>query len=209
MKKKRRKRKREKEKERGRKYKNNVEKKQVNHHSSSSSCLPCIALCRARNASASPPARLAFEALFGVARPLPPESCEFILTALSRGAGGGAGFLPAIFGRLAGGAGGAGLALAAAAVAAPLMEGTGLALAAAGGGGGGAGLGVGAACSSRYAWGVQPWTEVVMFIHNHQPRSISFVVLVAMESRTYHFLPSIQSVQFRPPECPTRWTGRC
>lgn len=95
-----------------------------------------------------------------------------MLTALSRGAGGGAGtaFLPAMFGRFAGGAGGAGLAFAAAAVAAaPLADGTGLALGAAGGGGGGAGLGVGATCSSRYAWGVQPWTEVAMFMHNHQP----------------------------------------
>ena len=146
--------------------------KQVYHHSSSSSCLPCIAFCRALNASARPPAKLAFEVLFGVPRPLPPdESCEFMLTALSRGAGGGVGtaFLLAMFGRFAGGAGGAGLALAAAAVAAPLAAGTGLALGAAGGGGGGAGLGVGATCSSRYAWGVQPWTEVVMFMHNHQP----------------------------------------
>lgn len=96
-----------------------------------------------------------------------------MLTALSRGAGGGAGavLLPAMLGRLAGGAGGAGLALAAAAVAAPLVAGTGLARGAAGGGGGGVGLGAGAgaACSSRYASGVQPCTDVAVFIHNHQP----------------------------------------
>lgn len=82
-------------------------------------------------------------------RCLTPE--HSILTALSRGAGGGAGaaFRPAMLGRFAGGAGGAGLALAAAAVAAPLGTGDGVDRAA-GGGGGGAGLGAGAAtCSSR------------------------------------------------------------
>lgn len=104
-----------------------------------------MALWRALKASARPPARLAFEELFGVPRPLPPEeSCEFMLTALSRGAGGGAGFRP--MGLFAGGAGGVGLAFAAAAAAAaPFVFG-------AVGGGGGAGLGAGAAgaaCSSR------------------------------------------------------------
>lgn len=73
-----------------------------------------------------------------------------MLTALSRGAGGGAGatFRAAMFGRLAGGAGGAGLALAAAVVAEPFVAGTGLDRAE-GGAGGGAGLGAGATCSSR------------------------------------------------------------
>jgi hypothetical protein len=39
----------------------------------------------------------------------------------------------------------------------------------AGGGGGGAGLGAAAAISSRYASGVHPWAEVVVFMHNHHP----------------------------------------
>lgn len=124
----------------------------MNYHSSSSSCFPCIAFCLARNASANPPAKLAFDALLGVPRPLF-DSCWFMLTALSRGAGGGAGavFRPAMLGLLAGGAGGAGLALAAAAAPtpAPLGIGLGVERGAAGGGGGGAGLGAGAACSSR------------------------------------------------------------
>jgi hypothetical protein len=92
-----------------------------------------------------------------------------MLTALSRGAGGGAGtaLRAAMFGRFAGGAGGAGLVLAAAA--APLVAGAGVDLGAVGGGGGGAGFGVGATCSSRYASGVQPCAEVVMFMHSHQP----------------------------------------
>lgn len=146
------------------------------YQSSSSSCFPWIALCRARSASARPPAKLAFDELFGVPRPLPPdESCEFILTVLSRGSegGGGAIFRVAMLGRFAGGAGGAGLALAAAAAAvAPFVDGTGAATGvglAVGGAGGGAGLGAGAACSSRYASGAQPCTEVVMFIHSHHP----------------------------------------
>lgn len=84
----------------------------------------------------------------GVARPL--FDSWFMLTALSRGAGGGAGavFRPAMLGLLAGGAGGAGLALAAA-VAAPFDTGLGAARGATGGGGGGVGLGAGVACSSR------------------------------------------------------------
>ena len=64
-----------------------------------------------------------------------------MLTALSLGAGGGAGFLPpAPMGRLAGGAGGAGLAFALA----PLVwaGGGGTERAATGGAGGGMGLGV-------------------------------------------------------------------
>lgn len=83
-------------------------------------------------------------------RPLAPdESPEFMLAALSRGAGGGAGLRPAMLGRLAGGAGGAGFVFAAAAAPAPFGPGLGVARGAAGGGGG-MGLGVGAmACSSR------------------------------------------------------------
>lgn len=118
------------------------------YHSSSSSCLPCIALCRARNASAKPPARLAFDALLGVPRPLAPdESPDCMLTALSRGAGGGAGLRPAMLGRLAGGAGGAGLVLAAAAAPAPFGIGLGVARGAMGGGGG-MGFGAGATATS-------------------------------------------------------------
>ena len=107
-------------------------------------------------------------------RPLPPgESCEFMLTALSRGAGGGAGatFRAAMFGLLAGGAGGAGLAFAAAAVAVPFVAGVGIGRAT-GGAGGGAGLGAGAACSSRYASGAQPWMDVVGLMQSHQPRHV-------------------------------------
>jgi hypothetical protein len=92
-----------------------------------------------------------------VPRPLAPdESCEFMLTALSRGARGGAGavFRPAMLGRFAGG-GGAGLAFAAATVADPFV-GAGLDRGAVGGGGGGVGRGAGGTCSSRYASGVQP-----------------------------------------------------
>lgn len=147
------------------------------YQSSSSSCFPCIALCRARSASARPPARLALEALLGVPRPLAPdESFEFMLTALSRGAGGGAGaaLRPAMLGRLAGGAGGAGLALAfaAAAAPAPFVTGLGVARGAVGGGGGGVGRGAAATCSSRYASGVHPWADVVMFMQSHHPKSM-------------------------------------
>lgn len=86
--------------------------------------------CRARNASAKPPARLgALLPPSGVARPLP--SLVPILTALSRGAGGGAGFLVPAPGRF-GGAGGVGLALAAGEPLMPFVFD-----AAAGGGGGG------------------------------------------------------------------------
>lgn len=82
-------------------------------------------------------------------RPLAPdESPEFMLTALSRGAGGGAGLRPAMLGRLAGGAGGAGLAFAMVAAPAPLGTGLGVARGAAGGGGG-AVFGVEVTCSSR------------------------------------------------------------
>lgn len=70
--------------------------------------------CRCLNASANPPAKLGF-APSGVALPLlPPVLVELsasilpILTALSLGPGGGAGFLPV--GRFVGGAGGAGFA---------------------------------------------------------------------------------------------------
>lgn len=119
-----------------------------------------MALCLALSASARPPARLALDALFGVPRPLAPdESPEFMLTALSRGAGGGAGLRPAMVGRFAGGAGGAGFVFAAAAAPTPppLGTGEGVARGAVGGGGGGVGLGGGADfCSSKYASGVQP-----------------------------------------------------
>lgn len=81
----------------------------------------------------------------GVARPLAPpeESCELMLTALSR-VGGARGLRPAAIGLFAGGAGGAGLAFAAA-TALPL----GAAFGATGGGGGGAGLTAATAISSR------------------------------------------------------------
>lgn len=65
--------------------------------------------CRCLNASANPPARLGFPPLSGVALPLLPPVLP-ILIALSLGAGGGAGFLPA--GRFVGGAGGVGFARA-------------------------------------------------------------------------------------------------
>ena len=70
-------------------------------------------ICLALNASAKPPAKLGallLSALSGVFLPLPPLLVP-MLTALSRGAGGGAGFLPPP-GRF-GGAGGVGLAFAA------------------------------------------------------------------------------------------------
>ena len=76
-------------------------------------------ICLALNASASPPARLGALELSGVLRPLPPLLVP-MLTALSLGAGGGAGFLPPT-GRF-GGAGGVGFALTAGACeAVPLM----------------------------------------------------------------------------------------
>lgn len=84
------------------------------HQSSSPSSLPCVAFCLLFNCSASPIARLgALELpstlLSGVSLPLPPL-LELMLTALSRGVGGGGGFLPPAPGRL-GGAGGVGFAL--------------------------------------------------------------------------------------------------
>lgn len=80
-------------------------------------------ICLALNASAKPPAKLgalAPSAFSGVFPPLPPLLVP-ILTALSLGAGGGAGFLPPP-GRF-GGAGGVGFAFAAAGAreAVPLM----------------------------------------------------------------------------------------
>lgn len=86
------------------------------YQSSSSSLFPCILICRILNASANPPAKLGarlpspFTPPSGVSLPLPPLLVP-ILTALSLGAGGGAGFLPPP-GRL-GGAGGVGFAFAA------------------------------------------------------------------------------------------------
>lgn len=124
------------------------------YQSSSSSLFPCILICLALNASARPPARLGAllpsfppsKLLFGVSLPLPPLLVP-ILIALSLGAGGGAGFLPAP-GRF-GGAGGVDFAFAAAGRAlVPFIP----FVAAAGGGGGteramgwgGAGGGMGA-----------------------------------------------------------------
>lgn len=106
-----------------------------------------------------------------------------MLTALSRGSAGGAGatFRVAMFGRLAGGAGGAFLAFAAAAAADPFVAGAGAGDGvdlATGGAGGGAGFGAGATCSSRYASGAQPCIDVVMFIHSHHPARLASVVHV-------------------------------
>ena len=151
------------------------------YQSSSSSLFPCILICLILNASANPPARLGALLSFlpstlvsGVSLPLPPLLVP-ILTALSLGAGGGAGFLPAP-GRF-GGAGGVGFALLAAGRGTvPLIP----FVAAAGGGGGlervagcggaGGGRGFGAS-STRYAEGVQPWEEPSSFLASHQPMS--------------------------------------
>jgi len=91
-----------------------------------------------------------------------------MLTALSLGAGGGAGFLPA--GLFPGGAGGLGLAfrpgLEAPLVIVPLaMDATG-----AGGGGGGAGFAA-SWCGARYAEGVQPSLEPSSFLPSHHPNA--------------------------------------
>ena len=124
------------------------------YQSSSSSFRPCILICLALNASAKPPAKLGalpLSGLSGVVPPLPPLTV-LMLTALSLGAGGGAGFLPPP-GRF-GGAGGVGFALAAGArEALPFMpftdaEGGGAGTARAtgwGGAGGGMGLGLSSA----------------------------------------------------------------
>lgn len=94
-----------------------------------------------------------------------------MLTALSLGAGGGAGFLPT--GLFVGGAGGVGLARAVSTerVAVPLrtmpfavLEG-GWAVGA-GGAGGGAGLGI---SGVRYAEGAQPCAEASSFLTSHHP----------------------------------------
>jgi len=92
--------------------------------------------------------------LFGVALPLPPDSFEFKLTALSLGAGGARGFRPPAAGLFAGGAGGVGLAFRAG-LGAPfacetvmLGEGTGRAAAGGGGGGGGGAAARAGSCSS-------------------------------------------------------------
>lgn len=85
------------------------------YQSSSSSpfLFPCILACRCLNASANPPAKLLPPptGLPSTGVPLPllasPVLLPPMLTALSRGAGNGEGFL--LPGRLAGGAGGAGL----------------------------------------------------------------------------------------------------
>ena len=121
------------------------------YQSSSSSFRPCMLICLALNASAKPPAKLGAlppSAFSGVFLPLPPSLVP-ILTALSLGAGGGAGFFPPP-GRF-GGAGGVGFAFAAGAREAvpltPLVdaEGGGAGTARAtgwGGAGGGMGLGM-------------------------------------------------------------------
>ena len=96
-----------------------------------------------------------------------------MLTALSLGAGGGAGFLPAM-GRLAGGAGGVGLApLTAGRGTEPFVDtpfdrggGSGTDRVVTGGGGGGGGA---AASSFRYADGAHPFAEPSSFWANHQP----------------------------------------
>jgi len=106
---------------------------------------PCIAFCLALKASANPPANPPPPPL-GVLAPLPPSCCAPFACCpfeypLSRGVGGGAGFLPA--GRLAGGAGGVGLALVAGGAPPPFallgVGGGGGRDAAAGAGGGGGG----------------------------------------------------------------------
>ena len=95
-----------------------------------------------------------------------------MLTALSLGARGGTGFLPAP-GRF-GGAGGVGFAFAAAGRV-PLMPfvdggGAGTARMAGAGGAGGAGGAVGLGASSmRYAEGAHPWEEPSSFLASHQP----------------------------------------
>ena len=154
------------------------------HQSSSPSSLPCVAFCLLFNCSASPIARLgALEfpsmLLSGVSLPLPPL-LELILTVLSRGVGGGGGFLPPAPGRL-GGAGGVGLALTTGLLAKPLAPlapfwwaeggGGGIGrLTAAGGGGGGSG-GV-YSCFSRYAAGAKP--VVPLFLRTwSQPPSMA------------------------------------
>lgn len=92
-----------------------------------------------------------------------------ILTALSRGAGGGAGFLAA--GRLVGGAGGVGLALMMGCKAPfAVVWGVGMECwVGAGGGGGGCGARVVDTSSLRYADGAQPWPEPSTLLASHQP----------------------------------------
>jgi hypothetical protein len=98
-----------------------------------------MALCRCRNASANPPARL-----LGVLLPLPSLPSLVRLMPESLNAAEAAGFLPAA-GRLAGGVGGVGFALATPLI--PFVAGSGArtVLAAAGADGGGGGTGRGAA----------------------------------------------------------------
>lgn len=159
------------------------------YQSSSSSLLgPAMALCLARNASASPPARLPEPPLLGVALP---ESVPLLgrrespprLTALSlAGVGGGNGFLAPVTGLFAGGAGGVALARAAGAGdgrrSVPFVSGVaanagmGRAGATGGGGGGGGGARI-CSISSIYAEGAQPWDPDVVLLQSHQPRSKS------------------------------------
>lgn len=136
--------------------------------------------CRCLNASANPPARLGLPPS-GVALPLlPPVLIALsaivlpILTALSLGPGGGAGFFPA--GRLVGGAGGAGFARTVGRGRDVPFGTTPFVLVAVewakavGGGGGGAGLGLGvSAWGVRYAEGAHPCVEPSIFLASHQP----------------------------------------
>ena len=98
-----------------------------------------------------------------------------MLTALSLGAGGGAGFRPA--GRFVGGAGGVGLARAVGIgrVAVP-FETTPFAVAGGGwttvAGGGGGGVGLGVLWGVRYAEGAHPCAEPSSFLASHQPSRI-------------------------------------
>ena len=121
--------------------------------SSSSSFLPDTACCLARNASASPPAKLPPPILFGVALPLSVPLPVLRDTPLSLdGAGGGSGFRPPAAGRLLGGAGGVGFAFAGLGARALLpltvREGVGTARGGAAGGGGGGGARTSATASS-------------------------------------------------------------
>lgn len=123
----------------------------VPHHSSPPCFLPCIAACRCRSASASPPAMLPLLSRGPASFALP----EYPLSRES-----GAGFLPA--GRLAGGAGGLALPFAGRA-------------GGAGGGGGGAGL---LTCSSRYALGAHPEEDLSRRDASHHPAFCQMIVLI-------------------------------
>jgi hypothetical protein len=122
------------------------------HHSCPPCFLPCIAAWRCRSASASPPAMLPLLSRGPVSLALP----EYPLSRDS-----GAGFLPA--GRLAGGAGGLGLPFAGRAGGA--------------GGGGGAAL---LTCSSRYALGAHPETDLSRRDASHHPAFCQMIVFMGI-----------------------------